>query len=592
MKIHYFKTRPIDLPHLEEQASAKLDPSNPTYNPFQIGGLQQYNPIYSHFFEMTPSNFDLISLNHTYHFQDMGHVVSMPDGKVCEKEVFIKFSPLLDPVRYMIGKYDVGDGSIRSLPRLGAGASVHPKIADPNNASYVDCFFSYLTSSLLHKHGFVHGIDFYGSFLGIQRQFRACVTDDLDYLRESDFFLNNVYRGPATVEELESVVPIGGRMFYVVENQEKEEEYLGGSRRNRNRLCIETGDDDIVLDDVENVCDLGLDVTDETNADTTCKTVYDTATTDATTAATTAAASVSSSNNSQVNYSSSDESESESVSDSESESESDDKAWETDSELDTDSLDSCIDPDEIYGYIHNFPVQMICLEKCSGTLDELFVRRQVDAQLAASAFFQVIMSLIVYQKAFHFTHNDLHTNNIMYVETDVEFLWYRYSGAVYKVPTYGKIFKLIDFGRGIYKYAGRSFCSDSFGVGGDAVTQYNIEPFLNPKKPRLEPNYSFDLCRLGCSIYDFIIQDGDREETMDDFQRTIARWCTDDNGKNMLYKKSGEERYPNFKLYKMIARTVHAHFPEAQLAYPFFAQFLVDGATVATMDVDALPCYV
>ena len=36
----------------------------------------------------------------------------------------------------------------------------------------------------------------------------------------------------------------------------------------------------------------------------------------------------------------------------------------------------------------------------------------------------------------------------------------------------------------------------------------------------------------------------------------------DDNGKNILYKKNGEERYPNFKLYKMIARIVHNHTPE------------------------------
>ena len=35
--------------------------------------------------------------------------------------------------------------------------------------------------------------------------------------------------------------------------------------------------------------------------------------------------------------------------------------------------------------------------------------------------------------------------------------------------------------------------------------------------------------------------------------------------KNILYKKNGEERYPDFKLYKMIARTVHNHTPEAQL---------------------------
>jgi hypothetical protein len=59
---------------------------------------------------------------------------------------------------------------------------------------------------------------------------------------------------------------------------------------------------------------------------------------------------------------------------------------------------------------------MICLEKCKGTIDELFSRGLMDEINSASALFQIIMTLIAYQKLFHFTHNDLHTNNIVYNE--------------------------------------------------------------------------------------------------------------------------------------------------------------------------------
>ena len=45
-----------------------------------------------------------------------------------------------------------------------------------------------------------------------------------------------------------------------------------------------------------------------------------------------------------------------------------------------------------------------------------------------------------------------------------------------------------------YKYKGRTICSDSYHPKGDAATQYNFEPYFNDKKPRLEPNKSFDLC--------------------------------------------------------------------------------------------------
>jgi hypothetical protein len=217
---------------------------------------------------------------------------------------------------------------------------------------------------------------------------------------------------------------------------------------------------------------------------------------------------------------------------------------------------------------------MICLEKCDGTIDDLFEKDMLNEKQCASAIFQIIITLATYQKAFNFTHNDLHTNNIMYINTDIEFLYYCYNKKYYKVPSYGRIYKIIDFGRSIYKYQGKTLCSDSFAPGGDAVTQYNCEPFMNENKPRIDPNYSFDLCRLGTSIYDFIIDIDDKESDLDFFQKIILKWCMDDNGKNVLYKKNGDERYPNFKLYKMIARTVHNHTPEEQLKHQIFKLYV------------------
>jgi hypothetical protein len=70
-----------------------------------------------------------------------------------------------------------------------------------------------------------------------------------------------------------------------------------------------------------------------------------------------------------------------------------------------------------------------------------------------------------------------------------------------------------------------------------------------------------------------------------DLQKLIASWCMDDFNKNILYKKSGEDRYPNFKLYKMIARTVHGAIPENQLQNPIFSQFEV-GFSVKNEDAN------
>jgi hypothetical protein len=183
----------------------------------------------------------------------------------------------------------------------------------------------------------------------------------------------------------------------------------------------------------------------------------------------------------------------------------------------------------------------------------------------------------------------------MYIQTNKKYLYYCYKKKYYKIPTFGRIFKIIDFGRSIYKFNGNVFCSDSFNIGGDAATQYNTEPYFNEKKPRLEPNFSFDLCRLACSIYDYIIdEDDDTSNLKDPVKRLILEWCLDDKGINMLYKNNGDDRYPDFKLYKMISRCVHNHTPVAQLERPEFKQFSNfkgDISNEQVIDIDKIPIY-
>ena len=135
-------------------------------------------------------------------------------------------------------------------------------------------------------------------------------------------------------------------------------------------------------------------------------------------------------------------------------------------------------------------------------------------------------------------------------------------------------------------------CSDSYHPKGDAATQFNFGPYLNENKPVVEPNYSFDLCRLACSLYDSFVDDTDVDEddfddkdemkdylekkvALKDIEDLVKEWCTDDNNNNVLYKSNGKERYPGFKLYKMITRTVHKHTPDAQLEKPLFRKFVV-----------------
>ena len=227
--------------------------------------------------------------------------------------------------------------------------------------------------------------------------------------------------------------------------------------------------------------------------------------------------------------------------------------------------------------IKNFPVNIICLESLDNTLDNLLYGHKIlSIPEWKSILFQVIFILATYQKVFSFTHNDLHTNNIMYKEVDKnQCIYYYINDKYYKIPTFGRVFKIIDFGRAIYKFRSKTICSDSFQHKGDAATQYNFEPFLNKNKPRLEPNFSFDLARLACSLYDYFVPYSDEERKVTHpIGKIIIKWCSDDKGKNILYKKNGDERYPDFKLYKMIARTVHNHIPLNELKNEIFNEYI------------------
>jgi len=590
--LYYHKTRLIrleDLPHPYPHLVGPSSPTTPPHPPKTLADSirhpQLYIPIYQRFFELTPQNHQQIALNHRYHIRTLEQVIDTHSPRASESvstPVFIKYSPLLDPIKYMVGKYDLSDPATKRLPTLqSTEQTTHPKILTPSNASYIDGFFYYLSSVLKNHHHFVHGIDFYGSYLGIQDHFKVNIEEDLEYLSNSPFFVNN----------------IGKLMVLEHFNQDTLPFTATGSRRHRPQVAIQ----DQELDPTQ--LDLGiidLDVvnppppteptpttTEPIPIPTPLNMVYsksdpedpedpeDNSQPSPEGSETDETDESDESEDSRSEHTDDDEDQDDPLQDPDQDPDQEDDAdddWETESETSDIPTDS---DQEATAYIHDFPVQMIFLEECHSTMDELLVTGLPPDEVGA-ALFQIIMILLVYQRVFKFTHNDLHTNNIMYIHTEQPFLYYQYQQTTYRVPTYGRIFKIIDYGRSIYRYHQMVFCSDSFAPGGDAATQYNCEPFFKSSKPRLEPNMSFDLCRLGCSIYDFLFDDHDHEGTVtNDLQRTIKRWCTDDEGKNILYKRNGSERYPGFKLYKMIARTVHQHTPEAQLQDPWFQRFIV-----------------
>ena len=190
--IHYVKQKPIDLGSLEKDYECNPEDLEYNYNPFQLNKFQNYNPVYSLFFDLTEKSYNKIALNHEYHFVNMNKVIHGDTHEILQKPVFIKYSPLVDPIRYMTGKYKDDMDKMNILPNPFSSDVPLQKISYYNNTSYTDNFFSFLASKLMHKHDFVHGVDYYGSFLGVQEKFKANISDDLEYLNSSDYFTENM----------------------------------------------------------------------------------------------------------------------------------------------------------------------------------------------------------------------------------------------------------------------------------------------------------------------------------------------------------------------------------------------------------------
>jgi hypothetical protein len=542
----------------------------------EVYNHQLYNPLYGLFFEPSTCSVDDVAMNHKYYVHDETHVIDRQTDEVVGRDIFIKHSPLLDPIHFLVGKYQKNKQQINSIPMITNHPDCLEKVCAINNASYVDNFFNYLSSQMLNNHNVINGIDYYGSNLMIQKRFRFNVYDDIDYLQESESFLRN------------------NSKTYVMEKlQSMEDSHSRNTQRKRHKLKIED-DEALVADDIL-LIDNDVDAYKRYDLDEPIETVFEQL----------KEKEPDSDDNSDISNSS-DEASTSSGSDyndtddeiPEEENDSDDESEDDDDDNDDDDDD---DSQELYAYLFDFPVQTIALEKCDGTFDSLLEEKKMKENEVAAALLQVIFTLLIYQTSFAFTHNDLHTNNIVFKETTEKFIWYKYESKLYKVPTFGRIFKIIDFGRSIYRFGDKVLCSDSFSPGGDAHGQYNTEPYYNPNKPRLEPNYSFDLCRLGCSMYDFVFEDDENEfdpklDDMTPLQQTVYRWCQDDYGKNILYKRTGEERYPSFKLYKMMSRIVHKHRPQLQLNETFFSQFestknLTGASAKKCININLLPKY-
>ena len=471
---------------------------------------------------------------------------------------FLKVTHLLDPVEWMQGSYSLPKES--GLPSHGKSwKAAWNKLQDPWNQAYVESICSYALGRLREEDWSPHFNMFYGAFCARADTYMYNLTDEFGTFRTSRKFWSGIDKELFSLKVVNTAnrdLPVPPNILEEILERPSDSELDSESEGESESDSISEEELEVDSSDLK---DLTLD-----------------------------AVSVHSGAVSELSFD-------ESIPDLE--------------ELSDDSEESDDEEDEysIYAVFKDFPVMLIAMEENRGTLDSLLDKPEEvganpgteDWELRWSAWlFQVIAGLSAAQRLFGFTHNDLHTNNIVWTETKEEFLYYTLqSGAVFKVPTFGKLFRLIDFGRAILTINGQQFISDDFRPGNDAAEQYSFKPLHSNPVNEVPPNPSFDLCRLAVSLLDAVFPErpavkeggrvlntekghGDYMETVSHLYNSLWTWMIDDEGRNVLVNPDESERFPDFDLYKHIAAKIHNAIPSQQFTNPAFDRFQVNPSDV------------
>jgi len=89
---------------------------------------QNYIPIYNRFFNLNDTNYNSINLNNKHYISNIYEQIddnifecklkNINNNKTKKQPLFFKIAPLLDPIKYLTGKYDLSDQTLFQLPIL------------------------------------------------------------------------------------------------------------------------------------------------------------------------------------------------------------------------------------------------------------------------------------------------------------------------------------------------------------------------------------------------------------------------------------------------------------------------------------------
>lgn len=495
------------------------------------------------------------------------------EGELVYLKAYKKIMPLITPYRWM--KYKE-----RPNEPFGWGFQKNHLVSYANQA-YVDTMASSLVSKIHKEHGVPHFCEFYGAYRGRADVYLYNLEDEFDDFRFSHWFWDELEKDTIGLRVIEKET---GRQLTFEECKalmKPDESHLYDDSSDDDDNGNDDSDDDD--DDIDDDDDSG----DSENSDATGEEGIEELTMPLETGGGAicsdlkSVGSLSTCEDAPLNLCKKKGYRSRTV-----------------STVSSDISDAFEDEYFIYAELRNMPVVVMFLEEMDGTMDDILEcienkETSVAEHQWTAWIFQICAALVVLQDYLQLTHNDLHTNNILWKETSEEFLYYKDTyGRVWKVPTFGKLFHIIDYGRAVFSLNNHIIISSDYHDGNDAAGQYNFGSFQDKSKPHIGPNKSFDLSRLACSLMRILFprnppykkngaimtQDGETKvyETENHLFNILWGWLKNTRGSSVLEDESGNEKYPGFDLYIHIAQYVKNAVPSEQINNPLFANFLMN----------------
>ena len=474
-------------------------------------------------------------INHFYNAQ----IYDSFANKYSDKNIFIKVNPLLDVTAYVLDQFNISNNI---LPDIRTTLTTD-YINNFNNEAYIDSFFTYLGSKLTENGTAPSFPLFYGTFSCISNKFKFDITEEYSHIKYNNIFDMNKNK-LFNIEEVE------------IDMDYYDSDYTDTDSDNDS----DTNSEKSVVLEIINNNNLEFDDIDKVNTENTVNTVktvktVNTVKTEKKSSPTDLKPNLDNElPNSLMNTQPKDKSvllkNKNSI-----------NIQDINDEY---NFSDIIDDNNTFKYINvqKFPTQLICMEKLDCTLDDLIENEEISDIEWISILFQICFGLAVAQKKFLFVHNDLHSSNIMFTKTKLEYIYFEINNKYYKVPTFNRITKIIDFGRATFKHKNIIYFSSAFDENGDAEGQYDYPIENSLKNCKLKPNKSFDLARLSTTI----IRHFNPESNI---FKLLKGWMTDKYNKFLIYEED------DFDLYKKIAKNVKNAVPIKQLSKKIFSIFTI-----------------